>query len=111
MLSVYERSKSQKVRENESTAALLATPRGTPRPSSRRKVPQKTPSRRLDTQGPGQTLPARSRAQGTLPTPEDGTQTIQMIRDSVPPPAPVPFSNINFPLPEPPTSDIKMEDT
>jgi hypothetical protein len=72
MPPVRERPKNQKVRENESTAALLATPRGTPRVLSRPRAPQKTPSRRLNTQdllNKVQKLQAASRARGALPTP------------------------------------------
>jgi hypothetical protein len=78
MLPVHERSKSQKVRENESTAALLATPRGTPRALSRAQAPRKKPSRRLDNQDlldKVNTLQPASRARGALPTPEDITQS------------------------------------
>jgi hypothetical protein len=110
MPPVRERSKSQKVRENESTAALLATPRGTPRAPSRARAPRKKPSGRLDGQD---TLQPASRARGALPTPEDTTQSTQVVRDSVAPPAPapillVPRASIDFPSPEPPTSDIEM---
>jgi hypothetical protein len=121
MPPVRERPKSQKVRENESTAALLATPRRTPRAPSRPRAPQKTPSRRLNTQdllSKVQTLQAASRARGALPTPDETTRSTrsstQVVRDSVPPPAPIPL----YPRPsldlsstssEPPASDIEME--
>jgi hypothetical protein len=78
MPPVHERSKSQKVRENESTAALLATPRGTPRAPSRAQAPRKKPSGRLDDQDlldKVNTLQPASRARGALPTPEDTTQS------------------------------------
>jgi hypothetical protein len=116
MPPVRERSKSQKVRENESTAALLATPRGTPRAPSRAQAPRKKPSGRLDDQDLNEvsTLQPASRARGALPTPEDTTQSTQVVRDSVAPPAPillVPRASIDFPSPEPPTSDIEMGNT
>jgi hypothetical protein len=116
MPPVRERPKNQKVRENESTVALLATPRGTPRAPSRPRAPQKTPSRRLNTQdllNKVQTLQAASRARGALPTPDEITRSsTQVVRDSVPPPAPIPLyprSNLDLSSSESPASDIKME--
>jgi hypothetical protein len=117
MPPVHKRSKNQKIRENESTAALLMTPRGTPRAISRAQAPRKKPSRRLDGQellNKVNTLQPASRARGALLTPEDITQSTQVVRDSVTPPAPIlliPRANIDFPLPEPPTSDIKIRNT
>jgi hypothetical protein len=117
MPPVRERSKSQKVRENELTAALLATPWGTPRPPSRPRAPQKKLSGRLgglDLLNKVDTLQAASRARGALPTPEDTTQSTQVVRDSVAPPASIllaPRASIDFPSPEPLTSDIEMGNT
>jgi hypothetical protein len=73
---VRERPKSPKVRENESTVALLATPRGTPRARLKPRVPQKTPSRRVNTQdllSKVQTLQAASRARSALLTLDETT--------------------------------------
>jgi hypothetical protein len=78
MPPIRERSKSQKVRENKSTTALLATPRGTPRVPLRARAPRKKSSERLDGQDlldNVNTLPPASRARGALPTPEDTIQS------------------------------------
>jgi hypothetical protein len=92
MPPIRERSKSQRVRDNEETAAILATPKATPRaqgPRSRARAATRTPSGRLDTQDllnrprPFQRTP---KTRGGLQTPESRVQSTQRLEESVPPP-------------------------
>jgi hypothetical protein len=118
MPPIRERSKSQRVRDNEETAAILATPKATPRarpPRSRARATTRTPSGRLDTQdlldraGAFQGTP---KTRGGLQTPESRAQSTQRVEESVPPPpAPIAASLADFPSPSPPASDIEMPET
>jgi hypothetical protein len=87
MPPIRERGKSAKRRGNEEIAAILAAPRATPRAHSRPGV-ARTPSTRLGAQDLlNKADQAISKAQRTLPNPEDTgrAQSTQVVRESVPP--------------------------